>query len=350
MRRPLTVLIAVLTALVVPALAGCGSAADSASSSASSGGSSGAAAGVAMPAAEGAVSYPVTLTSPYGETVLPKRPERLVAIAPSGEDAALLLQLGVVPVAAAELINDTSEYVSSPGPADIKERIKAEWSEVPPYEAIAALKPDAIVALRMSDGGGQLSADAFKRLTAIAPVITDTAAVTTWQDAITVLGRALDLPAAAKKVVTDSETFFTRFRAEHPSFEKKTGSWAIAYPDGLNYYLVPGSSPAGFFEDMGFVLNADSAELAAQGNISAETYSLLDADVILLGKEDEASYKKVVDAQTFKNVPAVKAGRVITLDLTGADAMVGWAIGFGGADGLRWAAEKLEARLSETLP
>lgn len=57
-----------------------------------------------LPAAEGTVSYPMTLDSPFGSTTLTERPDRIAVISPSTVDTDALVALGVTPVMAADTV------------------------------------------------------------------------------------------------------------------------------------------------------------------------------------------------------------------------------------------------------
>lgn len=94
----------------------------------------------ALPAAEGKTKYPLTLKSPYGETVLKQRPERIAAIVPTAIDTELLFALDVKPVLSSQFVHEGG-YLEDHGAKDVKTYEYAR-GEALPIEAIAASKPD----------------------------------------------------------------------------------------------------------------------------------------------------------------------------------------------------------------
>ena len=64
--------------------------------------------GNALPAAEGTTTYPLTLESPYGTSILEKRPERVAAIVPNAVDTEMLLALGVKPVLSSSMVKESA--------------------------------------------------------------------------------------------------------------------------------------------------------------------------------------------------------------------------------------------------
>lgn len=72
-----------------------------------------------LPAAEQTTSYPLTLESPFGETVLPERPERIAAVAPTAIDTELLLALGVTPILTSSLVSEGG-YLDDHGQQKLK--------------------------------------------------------------------------------------------------------------------------------------------------------------------------------------------------------------------------------------
>jgi iron complex transport system substrate-binding protein len=355
-RRSTTGLIGAALAAVL-ALTGCSStqstdSTESPRKSTSSDGSS------RLPAAEGKTSYPLTLESPFGKTVLKERPERIAAVVPNAIDTELLLSLGVTPVLSSSFVEEGG-YLGEHGADDVKTYEFVMGEEVP-VEAIAASKPDLIVAVGWADGlGGVKLADHYDRLASIAPVVTspDTASqlLIPWQDSIRVLGETLDLAGAAQRVVDEHEKHFATLREKHPEFAGLTATWAIFYGEanGLQYLSRPDSAPEAFLRELGFAENPNARKFARDATVSDELLSKIDADVLLLGQSAaarDAEMRELTGRDLFRNLGAVSSGNFVQLPPKtddGGDLL--WAISSGGPIGNKWAAEHLVPLVADAL-
>lgn len=309
-----------------------------------------------LPAAEGKASYPMTLSSPYGETVLQKRPERIAAIVPNGIDTELLLSLGVTPVLNSSMISEGG-YLEAYGAADLQ-RYEFVRGEDVPMEAIAAAKPDLIVTVGWVPGFGEVK-DIYGRLAKIAPVLTSPASdqrVVAWQESIRILGDALDLRDAAESVIKEHDELFAEIRKEHLEFAQQTATWAIYYgaANGLQYFSQPGSAPEHFLTDLGFDPNPSAAEFAGDTTVSDEMISKIDADVLILGQSAATTPEEmdthVTGTTLFKNLGAVKSGKFVLLPPKTADGGdLLWAITSGGPIGNAWAAKQVVPMIADTF-
>ncbi|MEU9335651.1 ABC transporter substrate-binding protein [Streptomyces sp. NPDC048290] len=332
------------------ALTGCSSTASS--------DTSGSTASSRLPAAEGRTSYPLTLESPFGETVLKERPERIAAVVPNAIDTELLLSLGVTPVLSSSFVTEGG-YLGEHGADDLTTYEFAMGERVP-VEAIAASDPDLIVAVGWTDGlGGVKLADHYDQLAAIAPVATspDTTSqlLVPWQDSLQVIGEVLDLADAAQGVIDDHETHFAAVRERHPQFAGLTATWAINYgaANGLQYLSRPDSAPEAFLSELGFTENPGARAFAREATVSDELLSKIDADVLLLGQSaaaNDADMRELTGRELFQNLGAVSAGNFVQLPPKtddGGDLL--WAISSGGPIGNKWAAEQLVPLIADAL-
>lgn len=307
-----------------------------------------------LPAAEGKTSYPLTLESPYGETILEERPERIAAIVPNAIDTELLLSLGVTPVLTSNFVSEGG-YLEAHGSAKL-DTYEFTMGEDIPIEAIAASNPDLIVTVGWP-GFGEVR-DYYERLSQIAPVVTSPESsqhIIPWQDSIRILGETLDLSDAAEAVIAEHDELFAQVRADHPEFDGLTATWAIFYgpANGLQYFSQPGSAPAAFLTDLGFSENPNATEFATDTKVSDELLSKIDADILILGQSaaaSDAEIQELTDRDLFQNLGAVSSGQFVQLPPKtedGGDLI--WAITSGGPIGNAWAAERIVPQIADVL-
>ena len=316
------------------------------------------AASSALPQAEGKTEYPLTLSTAYGETVLEERPTRIAAVVPNAVDTDVLLALDVEPVLTSSLVTEGG-YLAAHGGDDIPTYEFVMGEEIP-VEAVAAAKPDLIVAVGWSDGiGGAKLGDSYAKLSKIAPVVaseqSDGKTLIPWQDSIRTLGEALDLQDAAQRVVDEHEAAFEKLREEHPGFEGLTASWVIDYgaANGLQYLSQPGSAAERFLTELGFAKNPAAAEFAGESRVSDELIGKIDADVLVIGRSaasSEEGFAELTGSELFTQLGAVSSGRWVALEPKtedGGDLL--WGITSGGPIGQLWAAEQLAPLVDAAL-
>lgn len=73
-----------------------------------------------LPAGEGTTEYPLTLETPFGETVLEERPERVAVVSAVGVDTESLLALNAVPVFAVAKYDGEDPWL----PEDLWEQVE----------------------------------------------------------------------------------------------------------------------------------------------------------------------------------------------------------------------------------
>ncbi|MGC0366994.1 iron complex transport system substrate-binding protein [Rhodococcus sp. 27YEA15] len=307
----------------------------------------------ALPAAEGTTVYPLTLESPYGKTVLDKRPERIAAVVPTAVDTEMLLALGIRPVLSSSMINESaSTSYLKPYDAASLDTYEFVVGANLPIEAIAASEPDLIVAVGWGDGlAGMSMGDYYDRLSSIAPVLTnaDTTSqmLVPWQDSIRLLGTAVDLSMAADKVIAEHDDYFGMLRSENPKLAGRTATWAVWYGSdyGLVYFSQPGSAPETFLRELGFAANPRASTFSATNTVSPELLDTIDADFLLLGRSaaaDEDDFDSLTSGPLFQNLGAVSSGHWVGVPPHTADGGdILWAITSGGPIGTTWAAEQI---------
>lgn len=347
------------------ALAACSGAAGGESASDGGGGSDGAGTDGSgaegdLPAAEGATSYPLTLTTAWGETELAERPRRIAAVSPAGRDSELLGLLGITPVIAPETV-ERAIWTLGALPGEIPELYPGDSDGITPHETVAAARPDLIVVF------GKSLAGEFDQLSAIAPVLAasseEAALEADWHTELTALGEALDLPRAAATAIEEHEAWFGTAREENPEFDGLTSTYAVQYAEewGLAYFSSTGSDSEQLFLDLGFAPNPLAEQFVDDDLVSAELLSQLEADVLVVANntEEEGEFGRLLtDQELFGKLQVAQEDHVAVLEL-GDDGYgfegeqhegnLAWALAQGGPLGKQWAAEQLIPILRTTL-
>lgn len=342
---------AVLTALpvVLLALAGCATS----DAAPSAGGTAGAApssqAGELLPAAEGTTQYPLVLDTWAGQTELPERPER-VAVIGFSPNLDALQALGATPVYTMGEETDWA-WRDQDWLAGIETVDTATREDPISFEAIAASQPDLIVAVNYVADAAE-----FDRLASIAPVLENAEQVRgdqiSWQQTQRMVGEALDLPAAAERVITDAEAAVARTAAEHPELAGKTLTAAMDYSEtGIAYYTVTGGTAERVVTQLGFAPNPRAQAFVDEPSVSDERLGELDADVLVVFYLDDAVRQAREATPLFQAVPAVREGRYVSIATGEPGSDLTWVMRRGAsALSLPWAVDVLADRASEVVP
>lgn len=263
-----------------------------------------------LPEAEGTTEYPLTLETPYGNTVLEDRPERIAVVTAATVDTDALVALGGAPVFAPSTV-DRNPWLGD-APSDVETLWESEAGAEVSAEAVAASEPDLIVNLAATDAFDQAR---FDQVSAIAPVLHAQTGALSWQEMTRTLGEAVDLSAAADDAVEDSEAAIEAVAADHPGFADKTAAHVIAYPEewGAAYVSTPGSDTEALFHALGFELTDEAAHFDEDDVVSGELVSRIDADFLLVSTFGEDS-DYFLESPLYEAVPAVEDGRAAVND------------------------------------
>ncbi len=184
-----------------------------------------------------------------------------------------------------------------------------------PFEKIAALRPDLIVA---TDDYGL--ADNFARLSQIAPTVSyvDGVESDTWQQRATHIGQALGREAATEQLIVDITAKVMEAALANPGFAGKTLSYFYA-SQGEIRAITGGDAGLALLRQLGLTISPKLAGLPqadspGRSSVSPENIGLLDADVML------ASYPTDADRTFFESNPlvprlnAVRGGTYVIID------------------------------------
>jgi iron complex transport system substrate-binding protein len=191
-----------------------------------------------LPAAEGTTTYPLTLETAYGETILQERPERIAVVGGLGDQESVLA-LGITPVVGSDPV--PYPWLEGTGFSDIPEFIDP-WADSFDFETVLAAEPDLIVASTY----GNLASD-FERLSTIAPVL---AVEPTgdyswdWRELVTAVGEATDLSMDAAEQVVETEDAIVSAKAAHPEYSGRPPSNSLMVSGLRHIRMSPNSVPS----------------------------------------------------------------------------------------------------------
>lgn len=240
-------------------------------------------------AASTSSAFPVTLDHKYGSTTITEKPERIVLVGLTEQDA--LLALGVVPVATREW------YGERPGAIFEWAQDELEGAELPVvlssaelnFEQIAGLNPDVIVGLYAG-----LTQEEYDTLSRIAPTVAQPAEYVDWgipwQELTKRIGLIVGQGERAEELVAEVEAKFAEAREAHPEFVDATAVVASTWGYPENYYPYASQDVRGrFVTSLGFNYPAEIDELAGTeygATVSRERLDLVDVDLLVWLAED----------------------------------------------------------------
>lgn len=265
--------------------------------------------------AAAAAGFPRRVDTALGPVEIAKRPERVVTL---GREAEVSLALGVVPVGMAKGFRAEGAEPYLADPIAGKDVTLLDSAETIPYEQLAALRPDVILA------GTRFGIEPeLEQLAKIAPVVTfrKGSFVDTWQDQAGLIGEALGAEQRAAEVVAGLEKRLTDLAATHPEWAGRTFTLSFNYQAGtITSVIDPDDFAIRLMNQLGLVLSPTVQTLptAARGqpDVSYELVSALDADVMLLAHASPDVQGQLEAAPVFASVPAVRDGRYVDVDLT----------------------------------
>ena len=309
-RRALRPLVAVAASSLLLAACSSGSTADSP-------------AGDATPAA--ADTFPVTLTSTYGETTVESEPTAVATVNWGNHDVPIAL--GIVPVGFAKATygDDDADGVH-PWTFEGLEELGATGDDLPvlfdetdgiAFESVANTEPDVVLAAYSG-----LTEEDFTTLSQIAPTVSfpEYAWGTNWKDMTLINGRALGREAEAQELVDDVLAQIDDALAERPDVEGKTVAYTWIDPSNPSTITVytPLDARVQLLADLGLENAPSVVELAGDTDafyvtLSAEQADqLADVDVLVTYGDDTTLAALQADPLLGK-IPAVARGSVAVI-------------------------------------
>lgn len=267
--------------------------------------------------------YPMTIRHAFGETVIEKKPERVVTIQWGNQD--IPLALGVVPVgfsAANFGVQDDSGLL----PWTAK-KLKELGEDNPnvfqdtdglDFEAISDAKPDVILAAYSG-----ITQEDYDTLSQIAPVVAypEAAWTTTWREQVELNAKGMGMEKEGKKLIKDIEEMIQEKVSHYPQIKGKKVVWVNFSAKDLSklHIYTPIDSRAAFLYELGLEYPKSVTELIKDPNnysleLSAENVeALYDADIIV-GYGDENLLKTIQKDPLLGKIPAVERGSVAFIE------------------------------------
>ncbi|PXW33972.1 UNVERIFIED_CONTAM: iron complex transport system substrate-binding protein [Williamsia faeni] len=278
-----------------------------------------------MTAERGAL--PVTIEQNFGPVTIEKEPTRVAAVGPGDGDT--LLALGIVPTTMSpltgseatrvvqpwndELIGDTVPVVLPKASSDLN-------ADIP---KILATNPDLIVAVNAA-----VTEEQYNNLSEVAPTVLHEEQYpdgqVPWQAAAMQTGKAVGMPSETKKLIDETEKFFTDAQTEYPGIVGKKGAVITAGTgDGVDIYSDT-DERGQTLTDLGMTFPAELAAAITgglHGEISTENFDLLNSLDKVVAVDWQGSNDRLRQNAAFMNLAVVKRGGVVWVDQVVAAAM-----------------------------
>jgi iron complex transport system substrate-binding protein len=267
-----------------------------------------------------AAAYPVTIDSALGQAVIEQAPKRVVTVGWASQDIAQALGVTPVGIPKDAWAGDAQGYQPW-----FREAVEAAGDPLPTtYTDLPAIDVDAIVALTpdlvLAPQSG-LDQGVYDQLSAFAPVVAypDGPWLTTWQDQIAIVGKALGRSEQADGLADDISRTIEAAGAENESLGGKTFAYInISEPGSIAFY--PATDPrVDFLVRLGMKLAPQVADLKVPegsfyASLSLENADLLDDVDVIVAWFNSAEEEATAEAQPlFAQIPAVQRGSYLPL-------------------------------------
>lgn len=269
-----------------------------------------------------AAAFPVTVEHAFGETEIIEDPERVVTWGWGSADAAIAL--GVVPVAIPfdDYAGDDDGVL--PWIHDALDDMDADVPEVlpnveePPFEAIAAIDPDVILAAYSG-----ITAEDYELLSAIAPTVAypGEAWSTPWRELIEIVGTSLGRSDQAADLLDDIDAELVAQADAHPELAGKSVAMVWDTPEDF-YVYQPADARVEFTLDLGLVSADSVAELSTDEStfyftLSRERLDELTSDILVSYADTPDASGNFLSSDYAQLMPQIRSGAVA--EVTGTD-------------------------------
>jgi iron complex transport system substrate-binding protein len=288
------------------------------------------------------------ISGKLGTAEVPDRPQRVVSVG-QYRDTDAAVALGVIPL----LSPDLSTFISGGTAPWIEQELggkelnTVDVSEMP-YETISSLTPDLILATDR-----QNPEEEYTTLSQIAPTLSWENGYNKddWVTTTTRIGEALGKTQEAEDQIRLTRQAVSQAKNDNPELSGLTFTFGPVQADGtVSTINSTDDASVRFLADLGLTLSPDVVDLPGSGIpgravVGDENLDLLDADIVILTYNTPEARTQMESRPLFQNIPAVKRGSYVALDLPTA-----LAIGFPSALSIRYGLEKLVPALRDATP
>ncbi|MEM7125988.1 MAG: iron-siderophore ABC transporter substrate-binding protein [Chloroflexota bacterium] len=274
----------------------------------------------------------VTVRHQYGETTIPRNPQRVVTEMNTGE---IMVSLGVMPVGYIAFEDQGISPILAEAAPDM---VFLPVVDGPNYEQIVALDPDLIIGSWMMGTDG--NEEHYELLSAIAPTLTfNDWPGSYWQDSTRQVAMLFDRQKQAEAVIADYDAFVQETRERiAPIFGDETVSpllffgptpWLYTPRYAYDDRVVPEDSTGWLYHELGLTPGDEIAELIGSDmlglsnvflEISGEQLPEMTADHLVVfpngysGAEGiSEGYTEYLESPIWATLPAVQAGNVYAI-------------------------------------
>lgn len=291
---------------------------------------------------DASASFPVTIDSAVGKATITEQPERIVTLGWGSADAAAAL--GTPPVGIQEISDDTGDYKAVfPWNEDLfDEQPELLNPKEIPYERIAALEPDVILAVNSG-----ITDEEHDRLSTIAPTVgyPGTSWQTGWEQQTRLIGTALGRPVEADRLVEETRQRIDDVARTHPEFTGRTVAFVIN-TTGTQLNEIPVTDARyTLLRQLGFDPSPSAPDTADSFSAprSLETFPGIDADVLVAWHLSDSAQRTLENQPTFGSVPAVARGGYTPV----ADPLTGLAVSTSTVLSIPWVLDRYADLLSD---
>ncbi|WP_224386235.1 ABC transporter substrate-binding protein [Pseudonocardia sp. ICBG1293] len=252
--------------------------------------------------------YPVTVRHALGETVVPDRPQRVVALSAANADVALAM--GVLPVAIPRTVYGGDAEGVLPW---VRDAITAHGGGFPqvigsddlsatPIEQVAAARPDLVLATYSG-----LTRAEYDQLSAIAPTVAypDAPYPTGWQDQTRIAGQVFGDPARARQLIDSTGQRLRTAAQRYPQLAGATFVYTGGMDSGALGVFRAGDVRVRLVTDLGLTLAPYVEQNAPGGDevyytVSGELLSRVESDLVI------GFFATPAEEQAFRSAPGVE--------------------------------------------
>ncbi|MEV7004411.1 iron-siderophore ABC transporter substrate-binding protein [Streptomyces sp. NPDC093982] len=261
-------------------------------------------------AANDSSAFPRTLKTVMGDVNIPSQPKRVVVLDTGELDDVTLL--GIDPVGAVAPHFKTSGGFPTYLNGELKDTVDVGPLLEPNLEKIASLEPDLILSSKVRHE------KVYDKLNAIAPTVFTETTGGVWKENLKVHAEALGLE---KETAVKLKKYETQAKALGEAIRKKDGGTmpsasVVRFIAGPTRLYQSNSYSGVVLDDIGFQRPrsqiSDDPEVTMK-DVSPEEIDQADADLIFVtaaDAEDKTQKKQVVSNPVWKDLPAVKDGKV----------------------------------------